>query len=66
MGKVKSLMTEEDRLEFYVELCYQEWVMENAREAKEKELNRLAKEYLQPYVLENFLLCVGSVNNIDY
>ena len=66
MGKVKNQMEVEERQKFYLELCYQEWLQDYKEKAREEKFKRLAKEFLEPYVLENFLLYVGSVNNIEY
>ncbi|MDA7817233.1 hypothetical protein N9A28_03485 [Sulfurimonas sp.] len=66
MSKLKNQMVAENRQKFYLELCYQEWLEEHRGKVREVKLNQMAKEFLEPYVLENYMLYVGSVNNIEY
>ena len=66
MARVKNkLMLELDQ-EFCLELSYQEWLDENFSEPSEEEIKKMAKEYLEPYNPESFLLYVSSVNNVEY
>ncbi|WP_373034911.1 hypothetical protein [Sulfurimonas sp.] len=66
MALVKNQLMKEQEEEFEQELSYQEWLRDNMQESSELEITRMAKEFLEPYTIENFFLYVFSMNNVEY
>lgn len=66
MGRIKEQMLLEQEQEYELDLSYAEWLRDNTQESTELDINRMAKEYMEPYNLENFYLYVFSVNNVEY